>query len=348
MPQKTNTPTISGKEINDEIESINHKLAELELEKKALIEKREALLQQSSNPQVATTELSANQKVALFQKLFRGRSDIFANRWESSKGRSGYSVACDNEWVKGVCNKPKIKCSECSNRKYKILNDQIIYDHLSGKQIIGLYPLLTDNTCYLLAADFDKNDWQKSIVALAKACVGFNIPHAIEISRSGNGAHLWLFFSEIVLAKNARLLGFGLLDKAMEIHPDLSFDSYDRLFPNQDLMPDGGFGNLIALPLQYQARQRGNSLFVDINLKPYHDQWKFLSLHIPAQPEHITTRQYARILKAWLKDIGLDPYEYATHSIRRTKVSMIYRKTKNIRAIQLLLGHSNLESVNIP
>ena len=291
MPQKTNTPTISGKEINDEIKSINHKLAEIELEKKALIEKREALLQQSSNPQVAATELSANQKVVLFQKLFRGRSDIFANRWESSKGRSGYSVACDNEWVKGLCNKPKVKCSECSNRRYKILNDQIIYDHLSGKQIIGLYPLLTDNTCYLLAADFDKNDWQKSIVALAKACVGFNIPHAIEISRSGNGAHLWLFFSEIVLAKNARLLGFGLLDKAMEIHPDLSFDSYDRLFPNQDLMPDGGFGNLIALPLQYQARQRGNSLFVDINLKPYHDQWKFLS-----QVKSISSTQLDKLL----------------------------------------------------
>jgi hypothetical protein len=277
MPQKTNRPTISGNEINNEIESINHKLSSLELEKKALIKKRVALLQQSSNPQADTTELSVNQKVALFQKLFRGRSDIFANRWENTKGRSGYSVACDNEWVKGICNKPKIKCSECSNRKYKALDDQIIYDHLSGKQVIGLYPLLMDNTCHLLVADFDKNDWQKSIVALAKACMGFNIPHAIEISRSGNGAHLWLFFSEAVLAKNARLLGFGLLDKAMEIHPDLSFESYDRLFPNQDLMPEGGFGNLIALPLQYQARQRGNSLFVDINLKPYHDQWKFLS-----------------------------------------------------------------------
>ncbi|RLA06447.1 MAG: DNA helicase, partial [Gammaproteobacteria bacterium] len=116
-------------------------------------------------------------------------------------------------------------------------------------------------------------------------------PHAIEISRSGNGAHLWLFFSEIVLAKNARLLGFGLLDKAMEIHPDLSFDSYDRLFPNQDLMPDGGFGNLIALPLQYQARQRGNSLFVDINLKPYHDQWKFLS-----QVKSISSTQLDKLL----------------------------------------------------
>ena len=277
MPLKTNKPTISDNEINDEIESINDKLTSLELEKKVLIEKREALLQQSSNPQVVTTELSVNQKVELFQKLFRGRPDIFANRWENTKGRSGYSVACGNEWVKGICNKPKIKCSECSNRKFKTLDDQIIYDHLSGKQVIGLYPLLTDNTCYLLAADFDKNDWQKSIVALAKVCMELNIPYVIEISRSGNGAHLWIFFSEPIPAKDARLLGFGLLDKAMEIHPNLSFESYDRLFPNQDLMPEGGFGNLIALPLQYQARQQGNSLFVDINLKPYHNQWDFLS-----------------------------------------------------------------------
>ena len=276
MPQKTNRSPTSDNKINNEIERINHKLATLELEKKALIEKRDALLQQSSGSQV-TIKLSANQKVTLFQKLFKGRSDVFANRWENTKGRSGYSVACDNEWIKGLCNKPRIKCSDCSSRKYKMLDDRIIYDHLSGKQVIGLYPLLTDNTCHLLVADFDKNDWQKAIVATAKACNKFNVPHAIEISRSGNGTHLWIFFSELVSAKDARLLGFGLLDKAMEIHPDLSFESYDRLFPNQDLMPEGGFGNLIALPLQYQARKRGNSQFVDMKLKPYRDQWSFLT-----------------------------------------------------------------------
>lgn len=274
-----------------EIESIDIKLASLELEKKALIERRDDLLQQSPNTQVITTELSVNQKIALFQKRFQGRSDIFANRWENAKGRSGYSVACDNEWIKGVCNKPKVKCSECSNRKYKPLNDQVLYDHLSGKQVIGLYPLLTDNTCHLLAADFDKNDWQTAVVAMAKACMKFNVPHAIEISRSGKGAHLWIFFSDLVSAKDARFLGFGLLDKAMEIHPDLSFESYDRLFPNQDLMPEGGFGNLIALPLQYQARKQGNSQFVDINLKPYHDQWGFLS-----QVKDITQTQLDNLL----------------------------------------------------
>jgi len=292
MSQKINRSGVSDARINREIESINHKLDALELEKKALIEKREVLLQQSSSSQAVTIKLSANEKVALFQRLFKGRSDVFANRWENAKGRSGYSVACDNEWIKGLCNKPKIKWSECSCRKYKALDDRIIYDHLSGKQVIGLYPLLTDNTCHLLVADFDKNDWQKSIVAIAKACMKFNVPHAIEISRSGNGAHLWIFFSERVSAKDARLLGFGLLDKAMEIHPDLSFESYDRLFPNQDLMPEGGFGNLIALPLQYQARKRGNSQFVDMKLKPYRDQWSFLT-----QVKSLSSSQLDKLLK---------------------------------------------------
>lgn len=217
------------------------------------------------------------QKVEIFKRLFNGRSDVYASRWQNSNGRSGYSVACLNEWKQEICNKPKIKCNECSNRKYKSLNNQVIYDHLSGKLVVGLYPLLTDNTCHLLAVDFDKSDWQESTKAMSQACLQFSIPHAIEISRSGNGAHIWIFFSEPVMAKDARLLGFGLLDKAMEINPNLSFESYDRIFPNQDLIPEGGFGNLIALPLQYQARQQGYSQFVDINLTHYSDQWHFLS-----------------------------------------------------------------------
>lgn len=150
----------------------------------------------------------------------------------------------------GICKKPDIKCSECPNRQHKALDDQAIYDHLAGKHIVGLYPLLPDNTCHLLAADFDKDGWQDAVKAMSEACRRYNIPHLVEISRSGNGAHLWVFFTDAVSTRDARLLGFGLLDKAMEIHPNLSFESYDRLFPNQDIMPEGSFGNLIALPLQ--------------------------------------------------------------------------------------------------
>ena len=148
---------------------------------------------------------------------------------------------------------------------------------MAGQQVVGLYPLLHDNTCHLLAADFDKGNWQDEVKAMSRACTEYGVPHAVEISRSGNGAHLWVFFDDKVPANEARLLGFGLLDTAMEVYPNLSFDSYDRLFPNQDILPEGGFGNLIALPLQREARQAGNSSFVDAELNVIEDQWQYLS-----------------------------------------------------------------------
>jgi len=255
----------------DELLYINSRLHDMEKEKQQLLQRKQTLESQNQQNLSVATQLSTEQKVSLFLDLFKGRTDIFATRWENSKGHSGYSVACHNEWVRGKCNKPKVKCGKCSNREHKRLNDQAIYDHLAGKHIAGLYPLLQDNTCHLLAADFDKTDWQDSVKAMAQACSELHVPYGIEISRSGNGAHLWIFFSEHVLAKDARILGFVLLDKAMEIHPNLSFKSYDRLFPNQDTMPEGGFGNLIALPLQKQARQQRNSLFADDQLRPYQD-----------------------------------------------------------------------------
>ena len=170
-----------------------------------------------------------------------------------------------------------IKCSECSHRSFRQLNQQAIYNHLSGHQTIGLYPLLNNDQCWLLAADFDKANWQLDVTAFFDACVELNIPCAIERSRSGNGAHVWIFFDAPVPAKVARNLGFLLLDKAMENHAGLSFDSYDRLFPNQDIMPEGGFGNLIALPLQHEPRKSGNSEFIDNNFIAYPDQWTFLT-----------------------------------------------------------------------
>lgn len=255
---------------------IDARLAELEHEKKQLLALRERLQPPSQNTPDSTL-YSPEQKIAIFRGLFRGRTDIFANRWQNKQGRSGYSVACNNEWVQGICHKPRIKCQDCNHRQFTELNDQIIYRHLAGQQVVGLYPLMHDNTCYFLAADFDKGQWQEEVKAMSKACQNLGIPHAIEISRSGNGAHLWIFFNEKVPAKEARLLGFGLLDKAMEFYPNLSFDSYDRLFPNQDILPEGGFGNLIALPLQKEARLSGNSSFVDQDLNVIQDQWQHLA-----------------------------------------------------------------------
>lgn len=264
-----------------EIEKIDRRLVELETEKEELLSRRQHLEQQAltanNHKNNNNSTLSTADKIQLFKRLFKGREDIFAKRWENTKGRSGYSVVCKNEWKSGVCYKPKVKCGECQHQLFNQLDEQAIYAHLSGKLIAGLYPLLNDNTCHLLAIDFDKDDWQDAVKATSSACDQLNVSHVIEISRSGNGAHLWVFFSAPIVAKEARQLGFSLLDKAMEIYPNLTFESYDRLFPNQDFMPEGGFGNLIALPLQYQPRQQGNSVFVDRNLQPFKDQWQFLS-----------------------------------------------------------------------
>lgn len=284
---------------SSELQSIIQRITQLEEELKTLKAKRDSLVvlceEEKTSPVIETRTheaLTVNQKVALFKQLFKGRTDVFATRWQNSKGRSGYSVACHNEWVPGICKKPDIKCSECPNRQHKALDDQAIYDHLAGKHIVGLYPLLPDNTCHLLAADFDKDGWQDAVKAMSEACRQYNIPHLVEISRSGNGAHLWVFFTDAVSSRDARLLGFGLLDKAMEIHPNLSFESYDRLFPNQDIMPDGGFGNLIALPLplplQKQVRQSGNSQFVDQALEPFVDQWQQLKQIATVSPARLT------------------------------------------------------------
>lgn len=267
MPNNTNSQTIT---------EIDARLAELEEKKKQLLALREQL-QESLPIAPVSNSYSPEQKIAIFRSLFRGRTDIFANRWQNKQGRRGYSVACNNEWVQGICHKPRVKCQDCNHRQFTEVNDQIIYRHLAGQQVIGLYPLMHDNTCYFLAADFDKGQWQEEVKAMSQACNNFDIPHAVEISRSGNGAHLWIFFNEKVPAKEARLLGFGLLDKAMEIYPNLSFDSYDRLFPNQDILPEGGFGNLIALPLQREVRLSGNSSFVDAELNVIQDQWQYLA-----------------------------------------------------------------------
>jgi hypothetical protein len=272
------------------ISAIDARLAELGQEKQRLIALKEELQKSRPTPPVSDS-LSPEQKIAIFRNLFRGRSDIFANRWQNQRGRSGYSVACNNEWIQGICNKPRIKCHECNHRQFSELDDQVTYRHLAGQQVVGLYPLLLDNTCYFLAADFDKGNRQDEVKAMSRACTEYGVPHAVEISRSGNGAHLWIFSEEKIPANEARLLGFGLLDKAMEIYPNLSFDSYDRLFPNQDILPEGGFGNLIALPLQREARLVGNSSFVDSELTAIDDQWRYLS-----QIERLSKQRLATLL----------------------------------------------------
>lgn len=215
--------------------------------------------------------------MALFRRLFRGRDDVYALRWQSSSGRSGYAPACANEWQPGVCEKPRVACRDCGHRQLLPLSDAVIYGHLAGEHTLGLYPLLADDRCHLLAVDFDEQDWQDDALAFMRSCRELAVPAALEISRSGEGAHGWVFFEGPLPARDARHLGAALISHTCAASRQLRLSSYDRLFPNQDSMPKGGFGNLIALPLQKEPRQRGCSVFVDDDLRPYADQWAFLA-----------------------------------------------------------------------
>lgn len=235
----------------------------------------------SENSGQVQTELSPSEKVALFRRMFRGRDDVYPLRWKSAKGRAGYSPACGNEWKPRLCNKRETKCSDCPNRLLLPVTDQVIYDHLAGKSTVGVYPLLDDNSCYFLAVDFDKGEWQEDSRAFMQSCLELDIPAALEVSRSGNGAHVWIFFAEAVLAREARQLGMSLISHTCDRIRQLSLASYDRFFPNQDVLPKGGFGNLIALPLQKQPREKGFSVFVDDQFSPYSDQWGFLASIVP-------------------------------------------------------------------
>jgi superfamily II DNA or RNA helicase/very-short-patch-repair endonuclease len=223
-------------------------------------------------------------KIALFRSLFRGREDVYPRRFESRRtGKAGYSPACGNEWGRGVCEKPRIKCTVCPGQRFLPVTEEAVRWHLAGRDpqgrefVMGAYPMLQDETCFFLAADFDKATWREDAQAFLETCRGMDLPTALERSRSGNGGHVWLFFNEAVPAALARKLGSHILTETMERRPDIGLDSYDRFFPNQDTMPQGGFGNLIALPLQKGAREHGNSVFLDDRFEPYPDQWSYLS-----------------------------------------------------------------------
>ena len=271
----------------NELERENKRLSEENLQLRRQLSFAEAPQENIEIPIIHAASVnkysSSKEKIELFRSLFRGREDVFAKRWQSTtSGKSGYQPVCENEWAEGLCDKRKHKCANCPNRVLKFLTDEDIYKHLEGKDtlardVIGIYPMLQDETCHFLCADFDDDSFEKDISAFREVCKELGIPVYVERSRSGNGAHSWIFFESPIPAATARKLGSGILTKAMEKRGELSFKSYDRLFPNQDTMPEGGFGNLVALPLQGLARKSGNSVFVDEYFQPYEDQWAYLS-----------------------------------------------------------------------
>jgi len=261
-------------------------IIEIKQAKKAWLEMEENISQSASLASV-TNQSSQEAKIDLFRSMFRGREDVYPRRFENIKtGKKGYAPVCQNEWVRGICEKPRIRCEDCIHRRFLPVTNDVIRNHLLGADpqdttrrdfTIGVYPMLPDETCWFLAVDFDKACWREDGQAFLETCKVFDVPAAFERSRSGNGGHIWIFFSEPVPAVLARKLGAFLLTQTMEHRPEIGLDSYDRFFPSQDTLPKGGFGNLIALPLQKKPRDSGNSVFVDEDFFPHQDQWAFLS-----------------------------------------------------------------------
>jgi superfamily II DNA or RNA helicase/very-short-patch-repair endonuclease len=293
---------------------------------------------------------SPDDKIALFRSLFRGREDVYPRRFESRKtGKSGYAPACANEWVRGICEKPRIKCAECPHRRFLPVTDDVIRWHLSGRDdagqtfVAGVYPMLLDETCFFLAVDFDKSGWLEDSTAFVETCGRMGLSAALERSRSGRGGHAWLFFEEAVPAALARKLGSHILTETMERRPDLGFDSYDRFFPNQDTLPHGGFGNLIALPLQKHRRGDGNSVFLDDQGVPYHDQWAFLSAMRRTRRGHLEdvvrdAERRGRVLAVNLPPAeDEEPAPWTTSPSRRRKELPIVGELP--RSLELVLGN---------
>ena len=267
-------------------EQVLGRIQELEADLGELHKQLDDLDAEIETAKVPAVSLTVEEKVELFRTLFRGREDVFARRWFSKKsGKSGYQPVCMNEWRTHLCDKKSYHCSECPNRQFSSLSYHDYYRHLEGKDpfcedVIGCYVIKENNTCHFLCADFDDKNcvhgYQSDVLAFVAVCHDWGVPCHIERSRSGNGAHMWVFFEQAIPAVKARKLGNAILTEAMNRDGRISLKSYDRLFPNQDFLPEGGLGNLVALPLQGKARREGNSVFVNEKFEPYPDQWGYL------------------------------------------------------------------------
>lgn len=279
----TTSPSARLAAITVELRELENRRARLLAEQSALQQLKPAYSTTPAYtlPTQALTQskvLTPDDKIALFLTLFACRTDVYPRLWENPKtARKGYSPACTNEWVRGVCEKPRIKCCECPRQAFPPLDAPAVRAHLTGRHTLGTYAIRADDSCIFLAADFDGTGWCDDLTAYRRAAANLGLTVAVERSRSGDGGHAWLFFATPVPAALARQLGTLLVAHAAVLHPALRLETYDRFFPNQDTLPSGGFGNLIALPLQKPARDHGNSVFVDESFTPFPDQWAYLA-----------------------------------------------------------------------
>jgi hypothetical protein len=268
--------------LDDELSALRDEVAQLRAENARLLRLLELTPQQARPPGPVQTGVfdgrpgpvhassPAAAKVAFFASLFTARPDAYAVRWENARtGRAGWVPAVRGGWRKGVL---------AAEREYLPLTDEVITAHLSGELELGLYSLLDGDRCSWLAADFDGPTAMLDALAYLKAARAVDASAALEVSRSGLGAHVWLFFTAPVPAATARQVGTGLLREAIAVRGRMDLASYDRLFPSQDVVQVGGLGNLIAAPLQGRARRRGATVFLDLaTMEPHVDQWAYLS-----------------------------------------------------------------------
>ena len=353
--EKYKTLEEENKRLRDEVELLRKILSKEESETDSFTDfiiVKETSLDQDDN--LITMNSTSREKIQLFMSLFKGRSDVCAKRW---KNKPGYSPYCFNDFKLGICNKPKIKCTECKHSDFAPLNQERIENHLLGKYVLGLYPMTSNDTCFLLVMDFDELTWSKDIKIVIKICYENNIPVYAERSRSGNGCHLWFFFEEEIKASVARKFGTIILNLAMEECGDIKFNSYDRLFPSQDFLQKDGFGNLIALPLQKQAREQGNSTFIDENLKEIDDQWYYLSqikkvpgedvLRICNMHKDIKVNDDSEVLKVDNRTISITkndfPETVVLERCRGIKVSKYRLSPKALLLLRKLASFANPE-----
>ena len=314
-----------------------------------------------------------------FFSLFHGRSDVYAKYAVMKTGKAGYFPVCENLWQYGVCPKAdrqKIKCTNCPNRRWAPLNQRVLMAHLTGlksdgSDVVGIYPLLPDDTCRFLVFDFDDHKtspgtaWQEDVDALRKICSQNHVPCYVERSRSGSGAHVWLFFDAPISAELARRFGSALLTKGAESVNLKDFKTYDRMLPAQEHLPDGGLGNLIALPLQGQALRQDNSAFVDENWNAYPNQWEYLKSVQRITSTFIEektalwsengelgvlskTEDMGEAAKPWKKAPALFHAEDAAQPLSLTLANGIYIETTGMKprlqnALRRLAAYSNPE-----
>jgi superfamily II DNA or RNA helicase len=277
------------------------------------------------------TNLTPQEKIDIFKNIFRGRDDVFAMHWEKADGSaSGYTPVCLNEWKPSICYKlQRKKCKDCPHQKYVGLNDYYIDQHLRGIKLYGIYPLLDNNTSYFLAADFDGKNWEKDILKYYKKCEALKIPILIERSKSGKGGHAWIFFEDKYPAFKSRSIGVAILREAGIIDQFSKEDSFDRLFPNQDILSGKGFGNLIALPLYGKARENNNTIFLDPknNLEPFIDQWDILQ-----NSKKISLDNLEKIYDTFSIDTDKMPQEKTKHA-KSSKLNIVIDKFISINKL---------------